>query len=169
MSGLQKEGILFQGLLFPGLMITDEGPKVLEFNCRFGDPETQVILPRLKTDLVELLEAAIDGALDRVKPVWENHAAVCVIMASESYPGDYPKGREITGLKKFEGSSDTIIFHAGTQMKNGKTVTSGGRVLGVTGLGKSVAAARDKAYEAVTQIEFEGAHHRTDIAVKGLD
>jgi len=168
MAGLQVEGITFQGLLFPGLMLTEAGPSVLEFNCRFGDPETQVLLPRLKTDLVDLMEATIDGTLDRQTIAWDERAAVCVVMASGGYPGDYQKGLPITGLEQFDGSDDVVIFHAGTKLENNKVVTAGGRVLGVTALGTDLREAQARAYEAVARIHFEGSHYRTDIAQKGL-
>lgn len=168
LAGLQTGGIGFRGLLFPGLMMTASGPKVLEFNCRFGDPETQVLLTRLKTDLVDLLEATIDGRLNRCKIEWDSRPAVCVVMAAGGYPGDYEKGRPITGLEQFDGSGDVIVFHAGTKLENGRVVTAGGRVLGVTALGADLRAARDRAYEGVRQIHFDGCQYRTDIAQKGL-
>jgi phosphoribosylamine--glycine ligase len=167
-TGLKKEGIRFQGLLFPGLMLTKDGPRVLEFNCRFGDPETQVLLPRLKTDLVDLIEATIEGTLDRQTISWDERAAVCVVMASGGYPADYEKGRVIDGLGEFDGCDDVIIFHAGTKNDDGRVVTAGGRVLGVTALGPDLRAAQRRAYEAVERIHFEGRHYRTDIAQKGL-
>lgn len=165
-EGLQKDGLDYRGMLFPGLMLTADGPKVLEFNCRFGDPETQVLLTRLEGDLLDLLEATIDGRLDEVQAKWDSRAAVCVIMASGGYPGPYATGRPIHGL---DNAGDGItVFHAGTRMDDGQLVTAGGRVLGVTALGKNIAEARDNAYSGVSRIEFEGAHFRTDIAVKGL-
>jgi phosphoribosylamine--glycine ligase len=168
MRGLTSDGVDFRGLLFPGLMITADGPTVLEFNCRFGDPETQALLPRLKNDLVDVLEATIDGTLAQQNLTWDARAAVCVVMASAGYPGDYTKGKEITGLDGFANADDVIVFHAGTREENGKTFTSGGRVLGVTALGAGIRAARDRAYDAVAQIHFEGAHFRRDIAAKAL-
>ena len=168
LKGLQTEGIGFTGLLYPGLMLTQEGLKVLEFNTRFGDPETQVLLARMKSDLVDLIEATIDGALDGKSIVWDERAAVCVVMASGGYPGDYAKGKPVTGLEQFAGSDDVIVFHAGTKLENNRIVTAGGRVLGVTALGKDLRAAKDRAYEAVRAIHFEGCHYRTDIAQKGL-
>ena len=167
-SGLRSEALDFRGLLFPGLMLPDGNPKVLEFNCRFGDPETQVLLTRLKSDLLDLLEAAIDGTLSECKIEWDSRAAVCVVMASEGYPGDYVKGREIRGLEEFENSEDVVIFHAGTKLENGKLVTAGGRVLGVTALGADLRSAQARAYEAVGRIHFEGCQYRSDIAAKGL-
>ncbi|HWL52668.1 MAG TPA: phosphoribosylamine--glycine ligase [Chthoniobacteraceae bacterium] len=168
LAGLRGEGLPFTGLLFPGLMITADGLRVLEFNCRFGDPETQVLLPRLKSDLVDLLEAALDGRLDEVTPEWDERAAVCVIMASGGYPGSYAKGKAITGLEKAEALGDVHLFHAGTRCGPQGLETAGGRVLGVTALGGTLEAARARAYEAVAQIHFEGATFRRDIGAKGL-
>ena len=168
LAGLKAEGIDYRGLLFPGMMVTPDGPKVLEFNCRFGDPETQVLLPRLKSDLLDLLEASIDGRLGECRPEWDSRAAVCVVMASGGYPGDYAKGKVISGLGEFDGADDVIIFHAGTKLDDGKIVTAGGRVLGVTALGADLRAARARAYEAVSKICFEGCQFRRDIAAKGL-
>ena len=163
-AGVKAEGLDFRGMLFPGLMVTSEGPKVLEFNCRFGDPETQVLLTRLESDLVEMLEATIDRRLASVLPRWSGDAAVCVIMASGGYPEAYASGKEITGL----ADADATVFHAGTKRDGARFVTSGGRVLGVTALAPTLAEARDKAYAAVSGIAFEGAQSRSDIAVKGL-
>ena len=168
LAGLKSEGIDFRGLLFPGLMMTADGPKVLEFNCRFGDPETQVLLTRLKSDLVDLLEATIDGRLGECEIEWDSRAAVCVVMASGGYPGDCARGKEILGLEKFSGADDVIVFHAGTKIEGGKTVTAGGRVLGVTALGADLRSAQVRAYAAVREIFFEGCQFRTDIAEKGL-
>jgi len=156
--------VRFRGLLFPGLMITPKGPRVLEFNCRFGDPETQVILPRLKSDLLELLEATIDGALDRATIEWDDRAAVTVVLASGGYPNKYETGKPITGLET-ACAQGVQIFHAGTRRENGKIVTAGGRVLAVSALGETVAAARTLAYEAVSHIDFEGCQYRRDIAL----
>jgi phosphoribosylamine--glycine ligase len=165
-AGLKADGIDYRGMLFPGLMITPGGIKVLEFNCRFGDPETQVLLTRLESDLVELLEATIDGRLNEMAARWRPEAAVCVIMASGGYPESYATGKAITGLDRL--SPETTVFHAGTRLENGQFVTAGGRVLGVTALASDLAAARARAYEAAAAIHFEGAHFRRDIAVKGL-
>ena len=165
-AGLQKDGLDFRGMLFPGLMVTAEGPKVLEFNCRFGDPETQVLLTRLESDLVDLLEATIDGRMDGVKAMWKSEPAVCVVMASGGYPGSYASGKAITGLEK--SPEGVTVFHAGTRQENGQIVTAGGRVLGVTALAGDLAAARQRAYAAVEGIHFEGRQFRRDIAVKGL-
>jgi phosphoribosylamine--glycine ligase len=167
LDGLNETGVIFRGLLFPGLMITADGPRVLEFNCRFGDPETQVILPRLKSDLVELLEATIDGTLDRTVIEWDERAAVTVVLASGGYPGKYDIGKAIHGLEKLSKADGVHVFHAGTRKENGAVVTAGGRVLAVTALGETVAAARARAYEAVSQITFEGCHYRRDIALGG--
>ena len=165
-AGLHRDGLDYRGMLFPGLMVTADGPKLLEFNCRFGDPETQVLLPRLESDLVDLLEATIDGRLAEISVKWNPQAAVCVVLASGGYPGDYATGKPITGLdRKAEG---VTVFHAGTRTENGQTVTSGGRVLGVTALADDLVAARERAYAAVAGIDFEAKHFRRDIAVKGL-
>jgi phosphoribosylamine--glycine ligase len=163
-AGLQKDGLDFRGMLFPGLMVTREGPKLLEFNVRFGDPETQVLLPRLEGDLVDLLEATIDQRLAEVSARWKAESAVCVVMASGGYPGSYTTGREIHGLE----AVDAMVFHAGTRQEGGRLVTAGGRVLGVTALGSTLAAARERAYAAVARIHFQDAHYRTDIAARGL-
>ena len=149
-------------------MITAEGPKLLEFNCRFGDPETQVLLSRLRSDLVDLLEATVDGRLDEIQPEWDSRAAVCVVMASGGYPGDYAKGKAITGIAEAEALGDVTVFHAGTKLSEDRLVTAGGRVLGVTALGDDLQAAQTHAYEAVAKIHFDGATFRRDIAAKGL-
>jgi phosphoribosylamine--glycine ligase len=167
-QGLEADGIRYKGLLYPGLMMTRDGLKVLEFNCRFGDPETQAFLPRLKTDLVEVMEAVIDGRLAQCPLEWRDEAAVCVVMASGGYPGDYEKGKEIRGIEAAESAAGVTVVHAGTKRIDGRLVTAGGRVLGVTALGADVRAAREKAYDAVKKIEFEGAHYRGDIAAKAL-
>ncbi|HEY3662804.1 MAG TPA: phosphoribosylamine--glycine ligase [Chthoniobacterales bacterium] len=168
LRGLRDEKIHFSGLLFPGLMISGQTARVLEFNCRFGDPETQVILPRLKGDLVPLLEATIDDRLDDVKIELDDRAAVTVVMASAGYPGNVEAGKEISGLEECAKMKDVVVFHAGTRRENGKTLTSGGRVLAVTALGDTVAAARDRAYEGVNKIDFEGCHYRRDIALAAV-
>lgn len=165
LDGLKETGVVFRGLLFPGLMITADGLRVLEFNCRFGDPETQVILPRLKSDLLELLEAAIDGTLAGTAIEWDERAAVTVVLASGGYPGKYDVGKAIHGLEKLSEATDVHVFHAGTRKENGAVVTAGGRVLAVTALGESMAAARARAYEAVSEVTFEGCHYRRDIAL----
>ncbi len=162
--GLKADGLDFRGMLFPGLMVTKDGPKVLEFNCRFGDPETQVLLTRLESDLVEMLEATIDGRLANVAPKWSPDSAVCVILASGGYPEAYTSGKEITGL----ANANATVFHAGTKRDGTRIVTAGGRVLGVTALAPTLAEARDRAYAAASGISFDGAQFRTDIAAKGL-
>ncbi len=165
-AGLAKDGIRYRGMLFPGLMIDAAGPKVLEFNCRFGDPETQVLLPRLQSDLLDLLEATIDGRLAAAEAKWSPQSAVCVVLASGGYPGGYSTGKAIYGIRA--ASENATVFHAGTRLETGRIVTAGGRVLGVTALADDLAAARSLAYEAVAQIHFEGVHFRRDIAAKGL-
>jgi phosphoribosylamine--glycine ligase len=165
LKGLNESGESFRGLLFPGLMITADGARVLEFNCRFGDPETQVILPRLKSDLLELFEATIAGTLDRSTIEWDERAAVTVVLASGGYPDKYDIGKPIHGLEISGSAKDVHVFHAGTQRKNGAIVTAGGRVLAVTALAEGVAAARTRAYEAASWIDFEGCHYRRDIAL----
>ena len=167
LEGLRENGIRFHGLLFPGLMITAKGARVLEFNCRFGDPETQAILPRLRSDLLPLLEASIDGQLDRETIDWDNRPAVTVVMASGGYPDKYEVGKPISGLEA-AASESVQIFHAGTRRGNGAVLTSGGRVLAVTALGETVAAARSRAYEAVSKIHFEGCYYRRDIALSAV-
>jgi len=163
---LAEEGILYRGVLYAGLMITPEGPKVIEFNARFGDPEAQVILPRLESDLAEILLATAEGRLAEVEIRWREEAAVCVVMASEGYPGSYRTGLPVTGLP--EPAADRIVFHAGTRREGDRIVTAGGRVLGVTALGSDIAEARNKAYDAVEAIRLEGAHFRRDIAARAL-
>jgi phosphoribosylamine--glycine ligase len=160
--GLGSRGIRYRGVLYAGLMLTPEGPKVLEFNCRFGDPETQAILPRLDSDLAELLAATAAGTLADHKVVWRPEACVTVVLASEGYPGPYPSGVPIEGLGPV--GEGVHVFHAGTARRDGKVVTAGGRVLAVSALGKGLAEARDRAYEAASRISFPGMHHRTDIA-----
>jgi phosphoribosylamine--glycine ligase len=167
-EAMVKEGRPFRGVLFAGLMLTPQGPKTVEFNARFGDPETQVVLTRLKSDLLDIFVAAVEGKLDQVPIEWSDDAAVCVILASPGYPASYPKGLPITGLNS-AATADAIVFHAGTAATaDGNIVTAGGRVLGVVGLGNSIADARDKAYAEVNNIHFEGKHYRTDIAKKAL-
>lgn len=168
LAGCAEEGIDYRGILYPGVMLTRSGPKVLEFNSRFGDPETQVYLPRLKSDLLELLEASIDGRLDQLPVEWRDEACVCVVMASAGYPGSYEKGHAIEGLDPAGALANTKVFHAGTALKEGKVVTSGGRVLGVTSWAPTLQAARDAAYAAVAKIQFDGAQFRRDIAAKAL-
>ncbi|MCP1310675.1 phosphoribosylamine--glycine ligase [Paenibacillus tyrfis] len=164
-KAMVAEGRPFRGVLFAGLMLTPNGPKTIEFNARFGDPETQVVLPRLKTDLLDIFLAAVNGRLDQMEIEWSEDAAVCVILASEGYPASYPKGLPIEGL---EDVQDSIVFHAGTVVKDSGVVTNGGRVLGVTALGRDIAEARAKAYADADRIRFQGKHNRTDIAKKAL-
>ena len=168
LTGCLTEGIDFRGMLYPGLMLTANGPKVLEFNARWGDPETQVYLMRLETDLVDLFEASIDRRLAEMDVHWNDQAAVCVVMASGGYPESYAKGKLITGVADVDAMEGVKIFHAGTKYEGKNLVTSGGRVLGVTALGDTLVAARDRAYAAVDKIRFEGAHVRGDIAAKAL-
>lgn len=163
-DAMASEGAPFQGVLYTGLMITKNGPKVLEYNCRFGDPEAQVVIPRLKTDLVEVMQAVIDGDLTNAKIEWKSEVAVCVVIASGGYPGHYEIGKVISGLDDAE-KNGSIVFHAGTAEKDGKIITAGGRVLGVTALGKDVDEARKLAYESVSKIRFEGMHYRKDIGL----
>ncbi|SEP01748.1 phosphoribosylamine--glycine ligase [Paenibacillus sp. OV219] len=162
-----SEGRPFRGVLFAGLMITKDGPKTIEFNARMGDPETQVVLPRLNTDLLDIILASMNGRLDQLQIEWSDEAAVCVIAASENYPASYPKGRVITGLDAARAQG-ALVFHAGTALADGNIVTNGGRVLGIVGRGRDIAEARAKAYEAVSAIHFDGMHSRTDIAAKAL-
>jgi phosphoribosylamine--glycine ligase len=166
---MEKEGRLFKGVLYAGLMIRNGEAKVLEFNARFGDPETQPIMARLDTDLVDIMEAILDERLSTLEIKWKPESAVCVVMASGGYPGSYEKGREITGLDKAAAKEGVLVFHSGTAMKNGKVVTDGGRVLGVTGLGPVVAAAIDNAYKGAREISFDGAHYRKDIGARALE
>lgn len=165
LRGLHEKGVEFRGLLFPGLMITDDGARVLEFNCRFGDPETQAILPRLKSHFLPLLEATIDGKIETQTIAWDERASVTVVLASGGYPDKYETGKPISGLEEAAKIDDVQIFHAGTKRVNGKIVTGGGRVLAVTALGSTVDRARERAYEAVSHIHFEGCHYRRDIAL----
>jgi phosphoribosylamine--glycine ligase len=167
-DGMNRNGTPGKGVLYAGLMITAGGPRVLEFNVRFGDPETQPILMRLKSDLLEVCLAVCDGRLDKVTLKWDRRPAVCVVIASGGYPGDYEKGKKITGLDGVEQMEDVVVFHAGTAATNGNIVTNGGRVLGVTALGQTVADAKAKAYEAVDKIKFDGAYCRRDIADKAI-
>lgn len=171
-DGLVKEGIEYCGVLYAGVMLTKDGPQALEFNVRFGDPETEVILPRLKTDLVEVMLAASEGKLNKISKLgglnWDNRACVCVVCSSKGYPGEYEKGKEIFGLEEAEKIKDVVVFHAGTKKMGEKIITNGGRVLGVTGLGNSIKEAIDKTYQAVGKINFEGMHYRRDIGKKAI-
>ena len=164
--GLEREGRPFKGILYAGLVLTARGPKVMEFNCRFGDPETQVVLPLLKSDLAEILMSIVEGELSLEEVEWTEDFAVCVILASAGYPGKYEKGKEIFGLGKAEGAKDVLIFHAGTKKDRQKLLTNGGRVLGVTALGRDVEEAIGKAYGAVEKINFNGVQFRRDIGYR---
>ncbi len=167
-DGMNRNSTPYKGILYAGVMLTQGGPRTLEFNVRFGDPETQPILMRLKSDLLEVMLAACDGRLDEVTLEWDPRPAVCVVMASGGYPGDYEKGKKITGLAEAGKLEDVVVFHAGTAEKDGEIVTAGGRVLGVTALGETIADAKARAYEAVNVIDFEGAYCRGDIADKAM-
>lgn len=167
-NAMNNEDRTFKGCLYFGLMITPKGPKVIEYNCRFGDPETQVVLPRLKTDIVDIFEAIDNETLSDLDVEWSDDACACVIMASGGYPKSYPKGIEITGLSN--GQLDGVtVYHAGTKLQDNKLVTSGGRVLGVTALGDTLENALKKSYDAVEKIHFEGAHYRRDIGKRALE
>jgi phosphoribosylamine--glycine ligase len=167
-DGMNRSDALYRGILYAGIMLTQGGPRVLEFNCRFGDPETQPILMRLKSDLLEVMLAVCEGKLDSINLHWDPRPAVCVVMSSGGYPGSYEKGKPIDGLEQASKLKDVVVFHAGTAKQDGKIVTSGGRVLGVTALGDSIADAKTRAYQAVDMIHFEGAYCRRDIADKAL-
>ncbi|MFQ5674073.1 MAG: phosphoribosylamine--glycine ligase [Nitrospinales bacterium] len=162
-EAMARENAPYQGLLYAGLMLTASGPRVLEFNARFGDPETQPLLMRMKSDIVPLMEACIDGALAGQFIEWKRQASVCVVMAAEGYPGAYEKGKPIGGLDEADGMADVTVFHAGTKRQNGQVVTNGGRVLGVTALGEDIASAVANAYAAVDKIRWDGIHYRKDI------
>jgi phosphoribosylamine--glycine ligase len=166
---MEEEGRLFRGVLYAGLMIRNNEARVLEFNARFGDPETQPIMARLDTDIIEIIEAILDARLSSLEIKWKPESAVCVVMASGGYPGTYDKGKEISGLDKAAELKKVVVFHSGTARKNGAIVTDGGRVLGVTGLGPAVAAAIDNAYKGVGTIKFDGAHFRGDIGARALE
>jgi phosphoribosylamine--glycine ligase len=168
LAGLKNKGIRYRGVIYVGLMITKNGPKVLEFNARFGDPECQPIMMRLKSDLVPLLEATIDGKLNQVQPEWYEDPAVCVVLSARGYPGPYIKGEEIHGLDKLRHWEKGFVFHAGTAKENGRWLTSGGRVLGVTARGSDIGNAVTNVYSAVSQISWEGMHYRKDIARRAI-
>lgn len=167
-DGLASDGIPYVGVLYAGLMITKDGPKIVEFNCRFGDPETQVVLPRLNSDLAEIMNACVDGKLAEQKISWNDKPAVCVVLAAEGYPGNYKKGALINGLAEVAQLPETIVFHAGTAKQENNIVTSGGRVLGVTALGADLRTAIKNTYTAVNKIKFDGMHFRKDIGQKAL-
>ncbi len=164
-DAMRAEGREFKGIIFYGLMLTKSGVKVLEYNARFGDPETQVVLPRMENDIIDVFEACIDGCLDKIDLKFENNAAVCVVLASDGYPLEYEKGKKISGLKNFEGKTDIFAFHAGTKKVNGDVLTNGGRVLGITAKAPTLKEARDKAYEATKLIDFENKYMRNDIGM----
>jgi len=166
---MKKEGRLFRGVLYAGLMIQHGEAKVLEFNARFGDPETQPIMVRLDTDLIDIIEAILEGSLSKIDIKWKSDSAVCVVMASGGYPGSYEKGKIICGLENAAKLNHVAVFHAGTAFKDGKIVTDGGRVLGVTALGPVVAAAIDNAYRGIREITYDGAHYRRDIGARALE
>ena len=167
-DAMRAEGREFKGIIFYGLMLTKSGVKVLEYNARFGDPETQVVLPRMENDIIDVFEACIDGCLDKIDLKFENNAAVCVVLASDGYPLKYEKGKKIKGLENFEGKTDIFAFHAGTKKVNGDVLTNGGRVLGITATAPTLKEARDKAYEATKLIDFENKYMRNDIGM-GID
>ena len=167
-QGMAREGMPYKGVLYAGLMISDGLPKVLEFNARFGDPETQPILMRMKGDMVPVLEACIQGTLSQCKMDWDSRASVCVVMASKGYPGHYEKGKPIRGLDDVERMKDVFVFHAGTASEQSQVVTSGGRVLGVTGLGEDIGKAIERTYQAVQKIAWDGVYYRKDIGQKAL-
>jgi phosphoribosylamine--glycine ligase len=165
---LNRENSQYRGILYAGLMLTQAGPKVLEYNVRFGDPETQPVLMRMKSDIVPVMESVIDGRLETARIEWDSRIALCVVMASGGYPGKYEKGFEVFGLSDAAKMGDVAVFHAGTAVRDGKTVTSGGRVLGVTALGQTLLDARKRAYEAVRAVNFKNCHFRTDIGSKAI-
>jgi phosphoribosylamine--glycine ligase len=167
-DGMLREGIDYEGCLFAGLILTPNGPKVLEFNCRFGDPETQPLMMRLKTDLVEVITAMSEGKLDQIELAWDQRPAICVIATSKGYPGEYPKDIPITGIVDADAMPDVKVFHSGTKLRGKTLLTDGGRVLGVTALGTSVLDARRRAYAAMGKIHFEGMHYRKDIGHQAL-
>ena len=168
-SGMSEEGRSYVGALYPGLMLTNDGPKVLEFNSRFGDPETQSLMPRMEGDFAEVLLAAVHGRLEEVHIDWKKEAAICVVLASEGYPDAPLTGAEISGLEEASSTENVVVFHAGTAVKEGKLVTSGGRVLGVTATHQSLAGAYEEAYTAISKIHFDGMQYRHDIAKRALD
>lgn len=166
---MAKEGRPFTGVIFFGLMLTEDGPKVLEYNARFGDPEAQVVLPRMKNDIIDVMEACVDGTLDTIDLQFEDNACVCVVLASDGYPVKYEKGFKITGFEKFDGKEDYYCYHAGTKFDaDGNIVTNGGRVLGITATGATLKEARVKAYEATEWVQFDNKYMRHDIG-KAID
>lgn len=167
-SGLAKKGIKYSGVLYAGIILTKDGPKLIEYNCRFGDPETQVVLPRLETDIVDIIEAAVEGKLDEIEIKWYNKKAVCVVLASGGYPGDYESGLPISGLADAESTGATV-FHAGTKISDGQIVTSGGRVLGITATGETFQDAIRGAYEAASKVHFDKIYFRKDIGARVVE
>ncbi|MEK6683294.1 MAG: phosphoribosylamine--glycine ligase [Nitrospirota bacterium] len=167
-DGLAREGRPFQGILYVGLMLTPDGPRVLEYNARFGDPETQVVLTRLETDLVEIFDALVSGRLDQIQVRWSPKVSVCVVLTAKGYPATHETGRPITGIDQAESKEGVAVFHAGTFLRDGELVTAGGRVLGVTAVGDDFRQARERVYEAVSRIQFEGMHCRMDIGLKAI-
>jgi len=167
-DGFSKEGKFYKGVLYAGLMFTKDGPMVLEFNVRFGDPETQCIIPRLKSDLIDVMNACIDGNLDKIDLEWDGRPCICTVLASKGYPASYEKHKEISGLDEVKNMKDVLVFHAGTVCENGKIFTNGGRVLGVTGFGSDIKLAKEATYEAIGKIKFDGVYYRTDIADKAI-
>ena len=168
-KGMKAEGRIYKGILYVGLMITDQGPKVVEYNCRLGDPEAQVLIPRIESDLVPILQSCLDGTLAQTEVKLRPATAVCVVMASGGYPKSYEKGKKITGVESFKGIEHTNIFHAGTSNQSGELLTDGGRVLGVTSVGSSIQLAIDRAYQGISKIHFDQAHYRTDIAHRAVE
>jgi phosphoribosylamine--glycine ligase len=168
-QGMAREGRKYSGILYAGLMLTKDGPKVIEYNCRFGDPETQVVLPRMVSDIMEPVNAVLNKNLNDVSLIWRPDAAVCVVMASAGYPGRYEKGKIINGLKQFDNNEDVLVFHAGTKKTDHQIITSGGRVLGVTAFGPDINGAIENSYSAVKRIEFENSYYRTDIGHRALN
>ncbi|MBU0469027.1 MAG: phosphoribosylamine--glycine ligase [Candidatus Omnitrophica bacterium] len=166
--GMRAEGIPFKGVLYAGLMVTDEGPVVLEYNVRFGDPEAQAVLPRMKNDIVELMLASCDGTIAKIELEWDSRDCVCVVMSAGGYPGNYENGFEIKGIKAAQKDGDTVVFHAGTKREGSSVVTSGGRVLGVTSLGQGIERAIENAYKAVENIKFDHCFFRRDIGAKAI-
>lgn len=167
-EAMRGEGVHYKGVLYGGFILTESGPQLLEYNARFGDPETQVILPLLETDLLEVLQAVAEERLHEVDLTWKDAACLSVVMASPGYPGDYPKGLPISGISDAEAAEGVTVFHAGTAMRDGQVVTAGGRVLNVTAVAPTLAEAQKVAYQAVSKVSFEGAHYRTDIGAKAL-
>ncbi len=168
-DALHKEDMTYRGLLYAGIMLTAGGPKVLEFNCRFGDPETQPLMMRLRSDLLDAIEAVIDDKLDQITLDWDPRPALCVVVSSAGYPGEYAGGKPITGLDQAETIPDTVVFHAGTRQLGDQVVTAGGRVLGVTALGDTLSHARQRCHEAIARIHFDGAYHRKDIGYRAIN